>query len=199
MIFAQIGRIATQFRGSRRELDSISKRVSFFSCWYSRTKISQTPRLASWEWWRNYRLHKTHQDDTSSVSNTADYNNISMTRAELGTCWIPGWARKRKKFSLLQITMAWCTKEFRNHTYDRQRCCLEQTGQTYHVCLINYQWQYHQHIATGGMQYTAWWIPKCHWNNEHNSALSSNKVPCSDIIPTKIYKVGGQPMTEKHS
>ena len=42
VIFAQIGRIASQCRGSRRELDSISKRVSFFSCWYSRTKISQT-------------------------------------------------------------------------------------------------------------------------------------------------------------
>ena len=49
------------------------------------------------------------------------------------------------------------------------------------------------------MQYTDWWIPNYHWNNEHNSALSSNKVPSSDIIPTKIYKVGGQPMTEKPS
>ena len=49
------------------------------------------------------------------------------------------------------------------------------------------------------MQCTAWWIPNCHWNNDHNSALSSNKVPGSDIIPTEIYKVGGQPMTEKPS
>ena len=107
MIFAQSGRIATQFRWSRRELDSTSKRVSFFSCWYPRTKILQSPRLVWWEWWRNYRLHKINEDDASSVFNTANYNNISMTRAELGTCWIPGWARKRKKFSLLQITMAW--------------------------------------------------------------------------------------------
>ena len=44
----------------------------------------------------------------------------------------------------------------------------------------------------------AWWIINCHWNNKHNSALSSNKVPGSDIIPTE-YKVGGQPMTEKPS
>ena len=62
MLFAQVRRIATQFRGSKRELDSISKRVSFFGCWYSRTKISQTPRLFWWEWWRNYPLHKTHLD-----------------------------------------------------------------------------------------------------------------------------------------
>ena len=92
MIFAQTGRIATQFRGSRRELDSISKHVSFFSCWYSRTKISQIPRLCWWEWWRNYRLHKT-QDDSSLVANTIDYN-ISMT--DLGTCLIPVWAKKNQ-------------------------------------------------------------------------------------------------------
>ena len=49
------------------------------------------------------------------------------------------------------------------------------------------------------MQCIAWWIPNCHWNNEPNSALSSNKVPGSDIIHTEIYKVGGQPMTEKSS
>ena len=49
------------------------------------------------------------------------------------------------------------------------------------------------------MQCTARWIPNCHWNIEHNSALSSNKVPGSDIIPTEIYKVGGQPMTENPS
>ena len=41
-------------------------------------------------------------------------------------------------------------------------------------------------------------IPNCHWNN-CNSALPSNRVLGSDIIPTEIYKVGGQPMTEKHS
>ena len=35
-------------------------------------------------------LHKAHQDDTCPVSNTAAYNNISMTGAELGTCTIPG-------------------------------------------------------------------------------------------------------------
>ena len=49
------------------------------------------------------------------------------------------------------------------------------------------------------MQCSAWWIPNCHWNNEHRSALSSNKVPGSDIIPTEIYEVGGQTMTEKPS
>ena len=69
--------------------------------------ISQTKRVVWWEWWRNYRLHKTHQDYTSTVSNTTDYNNISMTRAELWMCWIPGWARKQKELSLLQIQMAW--------------------------------------------------------------------------------------------
>ena len=41
--------------------------------------------------------------------------------------------------------------------------------------------------------------PKLSLNKEHNSALSSNKVPGSDIIPTYFYKVGGQPMTEKPS
>ena len=29
----------------------------------------------------------------------ADYYNIFMTVADLGTCWIPGWARKRKNQS----------------------------------------------------------------------------------------------------
>ena len=35
----------SQFRRSRRELDSFSKGCSFFSCNYHRTFISQTPRL----------------------------------------------------------------------------------------------------------------------------------------------------------
>ena len=35
-----------------------------------------------------YRLHKTHLDVTSSVSNTTAYNS-SITRADLGTCKSP--------------------------------------------------------------------------------------------------------------
>ena len=41
--------------------------------------------------------------------------------------------------------------------------------------------------------------PQLSLNNEHDSALSSNKVTGSDIIPTEMYKVGGQPMTDTPS
>ena len=48
-------------------------------------------------------LYKAHQDDTSSVSKKAAYNNI-LRQSKTGsvTCKTPGLARKQKKFSLLQ-------------------------------------------------------------------------------------------------
>ena len=114
-----------------------------------------------------------------------------MIRADLGICWIPGWATKRKKFSLSQITIACrCSimhlRVLKPHLWQIQM--LSWTERPTLSCVLNKQ-----------MLCTAWWIPNCHWNNEHNSALTSNKVPGSDLIPTEIYKVGGQPMTEKPS
>ena len=38
----------------------------------------------------NTTYTRQHQDESSSVSNMTDYNNISMTMADLRTCWIPG-------------------------------------------------------------------------------------------------------------
>ena len=52
---------ATQFRGSRRELDLLSKCGSFFSCSYPRTCISQTSRLVCTETTKAIHASSGHQ------------------------------------------------------------------------------------------------------------------------------------------
>ena len=60
---------ATQFRGPRRKLDSLSKHGSFFTCRHPRTYILQTPRLV---WWARGFLKK----------NTACTRHINMILAQ---------------------------------------------------------------------------------------------------------------------
>ena len=76
---------AIQFGWSRRELDSLSKRGTLFSCWYSMTYISQIQNLVWWMMkksttcWRKAPLTQgSSKMITSSVWNEAA-NNICKT------------------------------------------------------------------------------------------------------------------------
>ena len=75
---------------TRRKLDSLSTRGSFFSCRHPRICVSQTPRLIWRKWWRNpgasWRktlLAQAQQDDTSAVSKKAAYNLCKTVQSRL--------------------------------------------------------------------------------------------------------------------
>ena len=106
----------TQFRGSRWEQDNLQRRRSLFSNRFPRTSISQTPRLARWEWrrdpvtpWRETpKTQKAYLSDTSTVSSKTAYSNTcKMSRLGSETCKTPDWVKRRMKSSPLSTERIW--------------------------------------------------------------------------------------------
>ena len=155
-----------------------------------------------------YRLHKTNQEYTSSVSKKAAYNNnISVTRADLGTCrnsWLSMKAEEidrkvMKKFhDALQSSES--THFLLTWTHTNKTDKDAGKGVSNIMC-----------VQSTVNKNTTNRLPQVKCNvlldqfstvtetRKANRFLSSGKAPVSDIIPTENYTAGGQPMAEKLS